>query len=217
MEDLLRIINHEAWIELDNGRAYLKWGHYPEVDGKLDPQSIIRAFAIVGRRVLPVVIGMDKESSAKGALFLEFEKADVLAVEYSRGVYTLTEDKKWIFGRNVPAKYDVKETRLILGFAKMHLSDEAELIGLELELLSDKVKTRKDEKINVQLFFRGEPVKGKIKVRNAKGVSEIDIEEDGCDIVLARGINVISARYIDETAVGVDKRSLVTTLTILAE
>ncbi len=61
---LLHPVNHEAWIEV-NSRAYLKWGHYPEIDGKIK-LSIVRALAIANGTVKSVAIGLDKESSAKG-------------------------------------------------------------------------------------------------------------------------------------------------------
>jgi len=211
MEDLVNIVNHEAWIEPGEGRAYLKWGHYPEVDGKLDPLSIVRAFSVSGGTVRPIIVGIDKESSAKGGLFLEFDEAEALAVEYDRGVYTLTEDNKWIFGRSVPVKYKVRERRHILGFAKIYLGDKVEPLGLELELVPDKIA----DEVRVQIMFRGRPIAGKIKLRNSNGVIEFDADENGAILKLAKGVNVISARYIDELAVGVDVRSLVTTLTIL--
>jgi hypothetical protein len=142
---------------------------------------------------------------------LEFDEAEALAVEYDRGIYTLTEDNKWIFGRSVPAKYKVKERRHILGFAKVYLSDEIEPLGLELELMPDKI----DDKVRVQILFRGKPIAGKIKLRNANGITEFDADENGAILKLAEGVNLISARYVDEMSVGVDVRSLVTTLTIL--
>ncbi len=205
---LLHLVNHEAWIEV-NSRAYLKWGHYPEIDGKLDPLSIVRAFAIANGTVKPVAIGLDKESSAKGGLFLEFDEAEALAVEYDRGIYTLTEDNKWIFGRHVPSKYKVREKRHILGFAKIYLDKNIEPLGLELELMPDKI----DDEVRVQILFRGEPIAGKIKLRNASGIIETDANEEGAILKLNNGVNVISTRYVDE---GIDvHRSLVTTLTIL--
>ncbi len=206
-DDLLDIVNHEAWIEVD-GRAYLKWGHYPEVDGKLDPMCIVRAFAVFNGKISPVVIGTDKEASSRGALFLEFEEAEALAVEYDRGIYTLTEDGKWIFGRHVPSKYEVKERRRILGFAKTYLGDKIEPLGLELELMPDKI----GDDVRVRILFRGKPIAGKVKLRNSNGVFEFDADENGAILKLTKGLNVISARYVDE---GVDViRSLVTTLTI---
>ncbi len=208
MDDIIKIVNHEAWIEIGNGRAYLKWGHYPEVDGKLDPLSITRAFAVAEGTAKPVIVGMDKDSSAKGGLFLEFDEADAVAVEYDRGVYTLTEDGKWIFGRSVPPKYSVKEVRRILGFAKVYLDDNIVPLGLELELMPDRI----GDEMTVQILFRGKPVAGKVRLRNSDGSFEFDADE-GAKLKLAEGVNVISARYVDE--LGFVKRSMVTTLTIL--
>jgi len=209
MKDLIKIVNHEAWIEIGSGRAYLKWGHYPNVDGKLDPLSITRVFAVAGGITKPVVVGMDKDSSANGGLFLEFDEADALAVEYDKGIYTLTEDGKWIFGRGIPPKYAVKEVRHILGFAKVYLSDNIVPLGLELELMPDGT----DDEISVQILFRGKPVAGKVKLRNSEGSFELEGDESGVKLKLAKGVNVLSARYVDE--LGSVKRSMVTTLTIL--
>jgi len=195
MEEVINIVNHEAWIEVEDGKGYLKWGHYPEVDGKLDPQSIVRAFAVAGDRILPVFIGIEKES-----LLLEFEEAEVLVVEWDRGIYALTEDNKWFY-RRAPGK--VKERRWILGFAKVYLSDNIKPVGTELEIIPNGNK--------IEVLFRGKPINCKIKVRNSKGTFEFN---SGEEIELAEGINVISARYIDELTVGADKRNLVATLTI---
>ncbi len=206
IENLIKIVNHEAWIELGDGRAYLKWGHFPEIDGKLDPLSITRAFAVANGFTKPVVVGMDKDSSAKGGIFLEFEEADALAVEYDKGIYTLTSDGKWIFGRSVPPKYSVEEVRHILGFAKAYLSDDVRPLGLEFELMPDNI----DDEVVVEILFRGKPVEGKIKLRNSEGSFEFNA---GDVVKLAKGVNVLSARFVDE--VGYVKRSMVTTLTVL--
>ncbi len=205
------LINHEVWIEPDGERVLLKWGHYPEVDGKIDPLSITRAFAFVNGVCKPVTIGIDRNSSAKGGLFLEFEEAEALAVEYDRGFYTLTDDGKWIFGRYVPPNYGVKERRQILGFAKTYLNDEIVPLGLELEIMPEDV----DDEVVVRLLFRGKPVGGVIKLRNSSGVTEFKAEKDGVTLNLTEGLNVISGKFVDCNAVGVDFRSLVTTLTIL--
>ena len=209
-EDVIKLVNHEAWIEVDDDRAYVMWGHYPKIDGKLDPSRIRRAFAVYECRFLPVVIGRDKEASRRGGLFLEFEKADALAIEYDAGIYTLTEDNKWIFGKVSDPRYKVKETRWILGFASVHLRNPKPL-GLELEIVPSDVK---EKVVEVELLFRGKPISGNLKVSNFEGSFEVEINGKA-EIEVARGVNVISARYIDELAFGVDKRHLVTTLTII--
>ncbi len=191
---LLEIVNHEVWLEPSDGRVLLKWGHYPETDGKLDPVCITRAFTDVFR---PAVVGIDKDSSAKGGLFIEFEDAKALAVEYDRGIYSLTSDKKWIFGRTVPPNYCVEEARHILGSAKVHLDGRVRQLSLELEIV-DKV------------LFRGKPVYADIKLRNSEGTFKL---ENLKDAEFAEGINVLSARYVDEA--GYVKRSIVTTLTVV--
>lgn len=210
-EDVIKLINHEAWIEVD-GRAYVMWGHYPKVDGKLDPSMIRRAFAVHECRFYPVFIGKDREASERGGIFLEFEKADAIAIEYDIGIYTLTEDNKWIFGKVSDSKYKVKETRWILGFASVHLKDPKPL-GLEFEIVPRDVKGRV---VEVELLFRREPISGKVKVSNSEGSFEVEV--DGrAEIEVEKGVNVISARHIDELVFGVDKRHLVTTLTVLIE
>ncbi len=60
-DEVIKVVNHEAWIELEN-RTYLKWGHFPETDGKLDPKSIRRAFIVdPDENERAVVIGSDRE------------------------------------------------------------------------------------------------------------------------------------------------------------
>jgi len=106
-EEIIRLVNHEVWIECEIDRAYLKWGHLPETDGKLDPKSIKRAFVVdPDGNEKAIVVGSDKEASSKGALFLEFNAEKdglyLIAVEYDRGIYSVTEGNKWIFGEKKP-------------------------------------------------------------------------------------------------------------------
>ncbi len=191
----LEVVNHEVWFEVHDGRVLLKWGHFPETDGKLDPVCITRAFAVSGGVVKPVIVGIDRDSSARGGLFLEFEEAEALAVEYDRGIYSLTNDGKWIFGRT--NRYQVREVRHILGSAKMGDG----VLGLELEIV---------ERDGYEVLFRGKPVDVRIRLRNSEGSFEF---EPGEEVGLANGINVLSARYVDDT--GFVRRSLVTTLTVV--
>jgi len=91
---LPKFANHEAWIEYDAPvkagvvRAYLKWGHYPETDGRLDLLAITNVYVrkeagSAGPRMFTVpVIGFDHGAASKGGLFIEF-------VTESPGVYAL--------------------------------------------------------------------------------------------------------------------------------
>lgn len=223
-EEIVKIVNHEPWIECESSRAYLKWGHYPKTDGKLDPLCIKKAFVIDPSGEKPVVVGRDKESSSKSGLFLEFEaeKPYMVGVEIDRGIYSITEDGKWIFGgRKLAAKYSVKETRWFLGFAKAYaVNNETEIegqftAGFEFEIVPEVVKQFKPgDKMKVGLIYRGKVVDGVVKVATVGGVKEIAVNGFE-EITLEEGINVLFARYIDETSTGIyDKRNLTTTLTV---
>ncbi len=196
-DDLLEVVNHEVWFEPRNGLV-LKWGHYPNVDGKLDPLCITRAFSLANGKVMPVFVGLDR--SIKDGLFVEFE-GEAVAVEYDRGIYSLTSDGKWIFGRRVPSNRSIEEVRHILGFAKVYLDGDIKPLGLELEIMLNE---------GVEVLFRGELVDTKVKLRNAKGTFEF---EAGEKVQFVEGVNVLSARFVDD--LGFVKRSLVTTLTVL--
>ncbi|RLI73167.1 hypothetical protein DRO97_08000 [Archaeoglobales archaeon] len=233
-ENIIKLVNHEAWIECQQrGRAYLKWGHLPETDGKLDPKSIKRAFVIDAEgNEKAMVVGSDKEASSKGGLFLEFnaEKEGVytIAVEYDRGIYSVTEDNKWIFGEKsyvASLGYTVKESRWICGFAKAYaiVGDYEDRVtaGLEFEIIGDIKKFKSGDKIKVQLFFRDNPVKGEVNARANGKHAVIETDSNGfAEIELVDGLNVISARYVDEMTkiAGVcDKRSITTTLAIVVD
>ncbi len=234
-EEIIKLVNHEAWIEYGEGRAYLKWGHLPETDGKLDPKSIKRAFVIdPDGNEKTLVVGSDKEASSKGALFLEFnaekEGLYVIAAEYDRGIYSVTEDNKWVFGEKdhvASLGYAVKESRWICGFAKAYtivgdLEDGNLIAGLEFEIVPETIrKFRSGEKVEVRLFFRDNPVKGEINVRANGKHTVIETDSNGfAEIELAKGVNVISARYVDEITkiAGIcDRRNITTTLTIATE
>ena len=231
-KSLLQLVNHEAWIECSSsGRAYLKWGHFPKIDGKLDPKSITKAFVIYpDRNKIPLIIGTDRVASSEGGLFLEFKAESdgiyTIAAEYDRGIYTITEDNKWIFGEKGYVKemgYTAKESRWICGFAKTYfIAGEYEdniAAGLELEIIPEVVKKFRDgEKMRFQVLFRGEPVRETVNVRTKNGLLTIETDNNGfAEIELLRGANVISARYVDETVRICDKRNLTTTLTIIAD
>ncbi len=223
---ILKIVNHDAWIECDKKRAYLKWGHYPETDGTFDPQSVKRTIVIDPKGEKVVIVGTDKEATSKRGLFLEFsaEEPYLVGVEYDRGIYSVTKDEKWIFGEKkfvANMGYKVKESRWLVGFAKIYVAKEETkptLAGFEFEIVPDAIKSFKaGDKIRIQLLFRGKAVEGEVKVRGEEGIKEFSVR-DPVEIELSRGVNVISSRYEDQTPIsGVyDKRNLVSTLTMIA-
>jgi hypothetical protein len=72
-EEVLELVNHEPWIECEENRAYLKWGHYPETEGMLNPKSIRRTFVTdLDGNGEALVIGSGREAPPNGSLFLEF-------------------------------------------------------------------------------------------------------------------------------------------------
>ena len=97
---------------------------------------------------------------------------------------------------------------------------EAKPLGLELEIVPEIVKKFKaGDKLKVQLLFNGKPLKGEIRVRTSeKTISHWTDENGFAEIELEKGVNVISARHVDETATEkYDKRNITTTLTIITE
>jgi hypothetical protein len=220
-EEILKLVNHEPWIECEENRAYLKWGHYPKTEGKLDPLCIKRAFVIDLSGEKPVVVGSDKESSSKGGLFLEFEADELymVAVELDKGIYSVTDDNKWIFGdRRIAANYNVRETRWLKGFAKAYVGKSETkpfTAGFEFEIVPEVVKSFKaEDKLKVQLIFREKAVNGVLNVGTKDGVEEITA--DGfAEVTLKEGVNLMFARYVDEMPTGTyDKRNLTSTLTL---
>ena len=113
------------------------------------------------------------------------------------------------------------EQLVILGFAKAYVGEgEAKPLGLEVEIVPEVVKKFKaGDKLKVQLLFNGKPLKGEIKVRTSeKTISHWTDENGFAEIELEKGVNVISARHVDETATEkYDKRNITTTLTIITE
>jgi len=229
----INLVNHEAWIEYKGSRAYFKWGHLPNVDGKFDPKAIKRAFIIdADGNEGAVAVGLDEEASSEGGLFIEFnaekERIYIIAVEYDRGIYTVTEDRKWIFGEKGQVSslgYAVDESRWICGFAKAYAvvgdAKGFEIAGFEFEIVSEIKKFKAGEKLKIQLLFRGRPVEGEVNIRNNSKLTVVKTDGKGfAEVELGKGVNVISARYVDELTrvTGIcDKRNITTTLTIVAE
>ncbi len=231
LHDMLKLVNHEAWIEIED-RAYLKWGHPPKTDGKLDPKSIKRAFVIDPDRSEKVIgIGNDKEATSKKALFLEFNTGKhglyLIVVEYDRGIYSLTGGNKRVFGDEdyvVNLGYIVNESRRLYGFAKAYIiigdyeytNKKASLVaGLEFEIVPETIKKfRSGDKVSVGLF-KNNPVKGEVNVKANGRHAVIETNSDGfAELELAKGVNAVSSRYVAKKAC---YESITTTLTITVE
>ena len=227
IEELINLVNHELWIEYEDNRAYLKWGHYPKTDGRLDPLSIKRAFVLESNGVVsPAVIGFDEETYVKKqALFLEFRasKPFLIGVEYDRGLYTVTKDGKWVFGGKTIASmlYRVEETRWIVGYSKTYVVEEPwenpPIAGFELEIVPTVAKVfRAGEKALLRVLYRGKPVKT-VLTHTSQSRAEQIMCEGVCEATIEKGVNVFTARYVDETPTGVyDKRHIISTLTLYA-
>jgi uncharacterized GH25 family protein len=236
-------INHHAWIEHSGlfakpgkVRAYLKWGHFPEVDGKLDPQSITTAFARSIELKRPLLVGSDAEASSKGGLFLEFEAERLgvytVGLQYNRGVYSVTKDQTWTFGdrkRIESYGYDVKEAVLLVGSAKTYIliGEESYVkpkpAGLELEIVPSTVKKFiPGDIVDVQVLYKGNPCSDvELTSYSAPKRERVVADSHGfADIKLKEGVNVIFARFRDESlrVEGVyDRMSINTTLSLITK
>jgi uncharacterized GH25 family protein len=168
----VRLVNHEAWFEhpgeLEPGRVrlYLKWGHYPKTDGKID-FSIIKRVAVDGKEA---VVGTDKDSSSRGALFVEAEVGEGLhkaELEYDKGTFTKTVDGKWLPYPSSKVRelgYEPAQSFRIVGKAVTYfVSGEWEGVpeptgGLELVPSVPLAKLCDD--VEAVLLFEGEPLAG---------------------------------------------------------
>ncbi|HIP24886.1 MAG TPA: hypothetical protein EYG81_00235 [Archaeoglobus profundus] len=81
----------------------------------------------------------------------------------------------------------VNHERWIEVFKVGDLSDKIRHVWTELEIVPNGNK--------IEVLFRGKPINCKIKVRNSEGTFEFN---SGEEIELAKSINVISAKYIDQ-------------------
>ncbi len=180
----LRVVNHELWMEERGDLIYLMWGHYPNVDGRIDPLCIRE---IRTDDLTPAYLGMDGEG-----VFIE-TKAKSVGVVYERGFFVKVGGR-WYF-REVPYK---GEALKVVGFSTYHRG-EVKRLGLELEI------TVEDGKIFV--YHRGKVLDGVVKIRCEEGELEVRTGER----VDLKGLNVITFRTVEDTCPV--KRSLVSTLT----
>ncbi len=239
LETLFRLVNHFAWIEhvgtYDRGRVrlYVKWGHYPETDGKLDPSIVTDVAVVVGKDRVPAVIGVDKESSRKGALFLEFiaDRSGVYTImlRYVRGVYTLTNEGSWVYGDAERARllgYTVADTVLLEGTAKAYITigEEAPLeaaplgTGLELTPLAAS-QAVPGARVKIMATLDGKPA-ANIRVTASCDNQTLEGETDSRGVVefkLCPGLNVFIAKLtVDVDGDGYRRRRLSSTLTLYA-
>ena len=238
---MLSLVNHHLWFEYADkyevgrtARLYIKWGHYPETDGKLDP-ACLRFVKVLYNDVEEVKaqIGIDKDSSSKNALFLEFNPVNpgyyTVILSYDRGVYSRTSNGKWCFGDKDDVKsrgYDVIESVKLIGFAKTYVltgSKEFNLknIGLELEVIPLTLKQfRRNESIGVRVAFKNNPLPNtEVEVRTSRSVNTLRTNSDGiARIELVDNVNVILCRFrevVDYSKFGFDVINYSSTLTIL--
>lgn len=237
----IMLVNHQLWVEhegfYDRGvvKAFLKWGHYPEAEGKLDPATIRNAIVIdpKGRRVEPA-IGMDPDASSRTALFLEFNAMEpglyLVGISYSRGVYSIVGDRRWCYGTRASVQsrgYDVSEAILLNGVAKTYIlveTDEAKSkpIGLDLELSTPRVKRFSvGDRIPVAVNYMGRPLANtRLMIRMQKGVKSIQVDEKGvAEILLNDDLVVISVSHTDtaERSEGeYDAKRITSSLTFMA-
>ncbi|UXD22872.1 hypothetical protein IPA_09110 [Ignicoccus pacificus DSM 13166] len=168
---VIELVNHEAWFEVEQGRLYVKWGHYPKTDGKID-FCIIKNVEVDGKRG---IIGISKDSSARGALFLEPFPSSYALLEYDKGIFTKTKDGKWLPMDSDEARalgFDVEKSYRIIGRAIMFFSDPKPL-GKGLELIPSVPNAKLCQEVEVKVFEDGEPAEADITISYLDGKEEL--------------------------------------------
>ena len=172
----------EVWID----------GRYLRVRGNV---LIRRAFAVNSNVRFPLAINFDDNE-------LMFSHADAVGVEYDGGIYTKNSER-WLVGR-----HDGEICR-IYGFSKTYLSDSFEPLGFKLEVTPVDLS---ENSVKVEVTYNGEPAMCELKVRNGDRLTLIFMDNYREKIELKKGLNVITAKYVERF----DKfsRCLLSTLTI---
>lgn len=219
----VQLVNHEAWFEhpgrLGPGkvRLYLKWGHYPRTDGKID-FSIIKKITVDSKEA---VVGIDKDSSSKGALFVEAFVAEGLhkaVLEYDKGVFTKTVDGKWLPYPPQKAEelgYEPAQSFRVVGKAVSYfVSGEAEgspKPGEGLELVPSTPVAGLCERVAVTVFKDGRPLSNvKVLVSYPDGSDELATDSEGKVEVRARTkLTVLKAVLLENGVRYVSTLSLV--------
>ncbi len=201
---MFELVNHHLWFELGEGRVYVKWGHFPSTDGKLDPSTIVFTYPE------DAIIGIDKDSSAKKALFMEFKNSKAIAIDYDRGEYALTESNKWVkVGKPETFGERVKERFRIVGRGKLYLDlVELNLNGLDLRLLN-KPSLCNDVKVSV-VFDNKALVNQEVKVHYPDRIEILKTDEKGV-------VNVKATSKIFVISTSLTKNGIrnTTTLTVI--
>ncbi len=168
---MIELVNHEAWFEVDQGRLYVKWGHYPKTDGKID-FCIIKNVEVDGKRG---IVGINKESSAREALFVEPFPSSYALLEYDKGVFTKTKDGKWLplSERETRALgFDVEKSYRIIGRSIIFFSDPKPL-GRGLELIPSVPRARLCQEVEVKVIKDGKPAEATITISYLDGKEEL--------------------------------------------
>lgn len=217
--------NHYAWFERSNGLLIVKWGHYPKVDGRIDPR-IVTTFVAVdskARRLFPLLAFSERASAVGGleVLLGKLVEGDyTVGLAYDRGVYAVTEDGKWVYGGRASVEamgFRVREVRRLLGFAKTHFSvgggapRNLQVLGFDLEIVL-KDYDPLEKKAKVVTVFRGAPVDVDIEFHSVNGRSVV---RSGSSVQLSKGLNLFVAKFVERVnAVDYDVLHLVSTLTL---
>ena len=221
----LSIANHYAWFERLDDLLIVKWGHYPQVDGKIDPRIVTMSVAVDSRaRRLTPLLAFSKRAGAVGGvevLLGELVEGDyTVGLAYDRGVYAVTDDGRWVYGDRVTVEAmgpRVREVRRLLGFAKTHFSvgrappRDLKALGFELEIALEDYDPL-EKRAKVVALFRGRPVDVDIEFYSAGGR---DVVKSGSRIQLSKGLNLFIAKFVlRESTVDYDTLHMVSTLSL---
>ncbi|WP_048191378.1 hypothetical protein [Pyrolobus fumarii] len=112
-------VNHEAWLEPLGSRLVARWGHYPRIDGRLDPHVVTNIMVVgeEGVRYTPVVL-----VHMEDGLRLEWRggRASYAMIAYRRGPFSKTASGEWVYGDRVAVESvlgSVEKSMIIEGYA----------------------------------------------------------------------------------------------------
>lgn len=149
-------INHEAWIEDAGDRLLIRWGHYPRVDGRLDPHLVVLTLARVEDRWvagLPLVHEEDALSVRKPG------RLEALLVYYRRGPFSKTRSGLWVYGDGYSVEKllePIERSLVIHGYAVY--VENPDLLDMLPVPLRPKIEAGDGKPRVSSAFFAGEEV-----------------------------------------------------------
>ncbi len=188
-------VNHEAWIEIEDGKVVVYWGHFPRVDGVLETH-VIRDCSVCSSESCRHIL-LKRGSCSRGECLYTAVKdgfEDVIVV-YERSI--VKSNGVWFSGFDGLDAYAAfggfEEARRVFGVARLCLG-ACKPVGHVLDLAVVEGFLR--------VYSLGSRVEAELKILDASGNvmfegkgGEVRLPDNAYLVVAKRRVDVLGSRF----------------------